>query len=67
MVQWTGVYPAITTKFTPTDELDLPLFEKNLAAQLDAGISGIVLGGTLGEASVLSEAEKAELHSLHPR
>jgi len=61
MVQWTGVYPAITTKFTATDDLDLPLFEKNLAVQLDAGISGIVLGGTLGEASVLSEVEKAEL------
>ncbi len=61
MVQWTGVYPAITTKFTASDDLDLPLFEKNVAAQLDAGISGIVLGGTLGEASVLTESEKAEL------
>lgn len=61
MVQWTGVYPAITTKFTADDELDLSLFEKNLATQLDAGISGIVLGGTLGEASVLTEAEKAKL------
>ena len=48
MVQWTGVYPAITTKFTASDELDITLFEKNLAEQLDAGISGIVLGGTLG-------------------
>lgn len=61
MVQWTGVYPALTTKFTATDTLDLPLFEKNLAAQLDAGISGVVLGGTLGEASVLTESEKSEL------
>lgn len=61
MVQWTGVFPAITTKFTANDEIDIPLFEKNLAAQLDAGISGIVLGGTLGEASVLTEPEKAEL------
>ena len=61
MVQWTGVYPAITTKFTASDELDITLFEKNLAAQLDAGISGIVLGGTLGEASVLSETEKETL------
>lgn len=61
MVHWTGVYPALTTKFTATDTLDLPLFEKNLAAQLDAGISGVVLGGTLGEASVLTESEKSEL------
>jgi 4-hydroxy-tetrahydrodipicolinate synthase len=61
MVQWIGVYPAITTKFTSSDDLDIALFEKNVAAQLDAGISGIVLGGTLGEASVLSEPEKAKL------
>jgi len=61
MVQWTGVYPAITTKFTASDDLDLSLFEKNVSTQLEAGISGIVLGGTLGEASVLTEAEKSEL------
>ncbi len=58
---WKGVMPALTTKFTATDELDLPLFEKNLNAQLEAGVSGIVLGGTLGEASVLTTNEKETL------
>ena len=58
---WKGVFPAITTKFTSTSELDLPLFEKNLNAQLAAGVSGIILGGTLGEASVLTTAEKERL------
>jgi 4-hydroxy-tetrahydrodipicolinate synthase len=38
--------------------LDLGLFKKNLSAQLDAGINGIVLGGSLGEASVLTNDEK---------
>ena len=56
--QWKGVFPALTTKFTSDDKLDLPLFEKNLKAQLDAGVDGIILGGTLGEASVLSNDEK---------
>lgn len=60
-IDWTGVFPALTTKFTADDTLDLPLFDKNLQAQLDAGINGIVLGGTLGEASVLSTAEKEQL------
>jgi 1-pyrroline-4-hydroxy-2-carboxylate deaminase len=60
-VQWKGVYPAITTKFTNDDKLDLPLFEKNLNAQLDAGVEGVILGGTLGEASVLSNDEKFDL------
>lgn len=61
MVQWTGVYPALTTKFTADDKLDFNLFEKNLKAQLDAGVEGVILGGTLGEASVLSSAEKFDL------
>ncbi len=59
--EWQGVFPALTTKFTDTDELDLPLFQKNLEAQLEAGVHGIVLGGTLGEASVLTTDEKEVL------
>lgn len=57
-IDWKGVFPALTTKFTAEDELDLPLFEKNLNVQLAAGVNGIILGGTLGEASVLSVTEK---------
>ena len=60
-IEWKGVFPALTSKFTANDTLDLPLFEKNLQAQLDAGVNGIVLGGTLGEASVLTTAEKEQL------
>ena len=29
-IDWKGVYPALTTKFTAEDTLDLPLFDKNL-------------------------------------
>jgi 4-hydroxy-tetrahydrodipicolinate synthase len=58
---WKGIFPALTTKFTADDELDLELFAKNLHAQMDAGVHGIILGGTLGEASVLSIAEKEQL------
>lgn len=60
-IHWQGVYPALTTKFTADDKLDFPLFEKNLKAQLDAGVDGIILGGTLGESSVLSNEEKFDL------
>jgi dihydrodipicolinate synthase/N-acetylneuraminate lyase len=59
--EWKGVFPALTTQFAANDELDIPLFEKNLEAQLDAGVDGIVLGGSLGEASVLTTAEKETL------
>lgn len=58
VVKWKGIFPALTTKFTRDDKLDLPLFEKNLQAQLAAGVHGIILGGTLGESSVLTIEEK---------
>lgn len=58
---WKGVFPALTTKFTNNDALDLEMYEKNLRAQIEAGIDGIVLGGSLGEASVLTTAEKETL------
>ena len=61
LFEWKGVFPALTTKFTIGDELDLPLFEKNLLVQLSAGAEGIILGGTLGEASVLTTEEKEVL------
>lgn len=60
-IEWKGVFPALTTKFTSDDKLDFVMFEKNLKAQLDAGVDGIILGGTLGEASVLSNEEKFSL------
>ncbi|WP_299117781.1 dihydrodipicolinate synthase family protein [uncultured Winogradskyella sp.] len=60
-INWEGVMPAVTTKFTENDELDLKAFKINIQAQLDAGVHGIVLGGTLGEASTLSDDEKRTL------
>ena len=53
--------PAVTTKFTDDDRLDLAMFETNIKAQLEAGVHGIILGGTLGEASTLLEEEKRTL------
>ena len=57
-MNWEGVMPAITTKFTNDDKLDLDLFNKNINTQLDAGGSAIVLGGSLGESSTLTADEK---------
>ncbi|MDH7448018.1 dihydrodipicolinate synthase family protein [Aquimarina sp. 2201CG14-23] len=60
-IEWKGVMPAVTTKFTNEDTLDLEMFKVNIQAQLDAGVHGIILGGTLGEASTLSNNEKSIL------
>ena len=61
MIQWKGVYPALTTKFTADEAIDIPAFNKNLQAQIDAGIDGAIIGGSLGEASTLLADEKIEL------
>jgi 4-hydroxy-tetrahydrodipicolinate synthase len=60
-INWKGVMPAVTTKFTEEGQLDLVMFEKNIKAQIDAGVTGIILGGTLGEASTLTKEEKEVL------
>ena len=68
-IQWTGIFPAVTTKFTKEDTLDIALFTENIKAQIAAGVEGIILGGTLGESSVLTQSEKdrksTRLNSSH--
>lgn len=61
MINWKGVFPAVTTKFTADDQLDLRTFHTNIQAQMEAGVDGIILGGSLGEASTLTELEKQTL------
>ncbi len=58
MMKWEGVIPALTTKLTSTQELDLPLFKQNIEDQVSAGVNGVVIAGSLGESSVLTDNEK---------
>lgn len=60
-VPWHGVYPALTTKFTASDELDWAAMERHLAFQLDAGVHGLIILGSLGENAVLTSDEKLEM------
>jgi len=64
MLEWKGVFPALITPFTANDELDLNMFEQNLNAQLEAGVHGVIIGGSLGEASTLTTNEKEILVKL---
>jgi len=58
MFEWKGVFPALTTQFNSKDELDMNLFDKSLQSQIDARVNGLIIGGSLGEASTLTTAEK---------
>lgn len=60
-VTWTGVYPAVTTKFTQEGELDIPTFLENIAFQVRSGIQGVIIGGSLGESSTLSHEDRLKL------
>lgn len=57
-VLWEGVYPAVTTKFKKDETLDIDTFKSNIDAQIKAGVDGIIVGGSLGENSVLNHEEK---------
>ena len=59
--KWQGVFPAMLTPFTENDEIDFDFLEKNIRAQLDAGVTGLILAGSLGEASTLEQDEKMAL------
>ena len=59
-IEWRGVFPALTTKFTAADEIDWAAMEKHLAFQLDAGVHGLIVLGSLGENATLSVEEKLE-------
>jgi len=61
-MKWQGVFPAITTKFNEADDsLDLVALESHIEAQIEAGIHGLVMAGSLGENSVLTLDEKLQL------
>jgi len=60
---WNGIYPALTTKFTVDNELDIDSYLKNIDFQIESGIHGCVIAGSLGEASTLSQDEKLALLS----
>jgi len=55
---WQGIFPAVTTKFTPDDRLDIAEMERCYALQVDAGVHGLITCGSLGEASTLDPDEK---------
>ncbi|MCB1051508.1 MAG: dihydrodipicolinate synthase family protein [Acidobacteria bacterium] len=56
-----GVWPALTSPFRPDFSLDLSLFHEQVQYQVQAGVHGLILAGTLGEASSLEAEEKIAL------
>src|ERR1700756_1450810 len=55
---WSGVFPAATTQFDASLNLDLPATKAVQAALIRDGVHGVVVLGTVGESNSLSGDEK---------
>lgn len=58
---WNGVFPAVTTKFTDNDDLDHNEMARCFALQMEAGCDGLIVCGSLGEGSMLSQEERLQV------
>ena len=58
---WTGVMPAITTPFTADGDIDHDFLARHALWMIEAGCTGIVALGSLGEAATLSVPEKLDV------
>ena len=61
MLQLRGILAPVVTPFDSTGELDTDAFAHNVRAHLAAGLSGIVVTGSTGEAALLDEDERLRL------
>jgi 4-hydroxy-tetrahydrodipicolinate synthase len=62
-ISWSGIYSAVTTKFTPKGDLDIVAFEHGIQAQINAAIDAVIIGGSLGESSTITHDERMTLLS----
>lgn len=60
-MKWTGVIPALTTNLKANLAVDHRAFARHCRWMIDSGCTGLVCGGSLGEAATLSFDEKVAL------
>lgn len=58
-----GIYPALVTPLTEDGSaLDLPAVDRLVNRLINAGVSGLIVGGTTGEFTTLTKDERKTLH-----
>ena len=60
-IQWTGVFPAVSTQFKPDFSLDIDATHRVVRNLVNDGVSGLVVCGTVGENTSLSTSEKLQV------
>lgn len=61
---WSGIFSAVTTKFDGNGRLDFPAMEKHFNFQMESGVHGLVVLGSLGENVTLTPIEKQDVVKL---
>jgi 4-hydroxy-2-oxoglutarate aldolase len=61
VISLNGIFAPLATPFAPNGDIDTTAFAFNIRAHLDAGLSGVVIAGSTGEAALLDEAERSSL------
>ena len=59
--RFSGVMGPLVTPFKADESLDLAGFEANVRAHLSAGLEGVLVAGSTGEAALLDEDERRTL------
>lgn len=59
--QFRGVFGPVTTPFAANGDVDVAAFSQNLRAHSAAGLDGVVVNGSTGEAALLDEGERERL------
>jgi 4-hydroxy-tetrahydrodipicolinate synthase len=61
MARFPGVYVAVITPFTESDEVDYPRLREHVEWLLSSGIHGLIPTGSCGEYASLSDQERAKV------
>jgi 4-hydroxy-2-oxoglutarate aldolase len=61
MISLNGIFAPLATPFAANGDIDTASFGFNIRAHLDAGLSGVVIAGSTGEAALLDESERSSL------
>jgi 4-hydroxy-2-oxoglutarate aldolase len=61
MIALNGIFAPVVTPFAANGDIDTTSFAFNVRAHMDAGLSGVVIAGSTGEAALLDESERSSL------
>jgi 4-hydroxy-2-oxoglutarate aldolase len=61
MISLNGIFAPLATPFAANGDIDTSAFAFNIRAHLDAGLNGVVIAGSTGEAALLDESERSSL------